>query len=200
MPIYQNVFIGLAGEDSSRVFYDQAYQKRPLSYQLNEAQQVIVTSNHVLNKEFLFKGSGLWCAGVKTQKHLIKKGYWVNGSSDGMGLELIQEFLNSSLMSLFFTRPSLPVILTHDKSSYSWGRTIACYKHEFTLPQPDLDQVEACYWSSYTQYQNYIKHLPFLKTKDHYCGVGKTYSLFRAANIKVTPLLNYQDLLKKVNQ
>lgn len=52
----------------------------------------------------------------------------------------------------------------------------------------DLYSAEAYFWSSFPQYTHYVEAFPEIKTKAHFCGLGKTFDEFTKASITIHPL------------
>ncbi len=87
--------------------------------------------------------------------------------------------------------------LTHPDSQSDLGEVIPSYSRtEKEVPgeyDERLRSVGACFWTSFPQYQSFIKRFPFLKTSLHFCGLGKTWQEFTKNEVLVTPLASMQD-------
>ena len=81
--------------------------------------------------------------------------------------------------------------LTNDLSKSTLGKTIPCYTREFNEVSDEyiqsLKETTVFYWTSFFQYENFIKLCPEIKDAFHCCGLGKTYTHFSENNIRVKP-------------
>ena len=110
----------------------------------------------------------IWTSGIKTWKHLTRRGIWVNGTADGMG-----ENLEANIDSL----TSNPWIkLTHSNAPISKiKKTIATYD---LLKQPikkKLNTKKYFYWMSSSAFEYAIQNFPDIIQANHACGPGNTY-------------------------
>ncbi len=88
-------------------------------------------------------------------------------------------------------------VLSHHEATTDLGHVVGCYNRhtqdvtaEFSA---SLKQVGACLWTSFHQYQIYLKQFPVLKDAHHCCGLGKTWQEFQKAGVNVHPLASMQD-------
>jgi len=141
----------------------------------------------------------IWASGEKTHQKLAREGFWVNGTGDVNGEEDVNQFLSSKLLKLIKQQkginPSLNTkyILSNAESSSQFGEIIPTYTRRWS---DDLQKIESMhkilqtinvfYWSSFAQYEIYCHNFPFIKTKRHCCGTGKTLKHFSQKNINVT--------------
>lgn len=166
----------------------------PIDASIESSQHIFVTSKycyHALSQT----PQSLWCSGTRTHKELARTGHWVNGNACGLGHEVIGEFSNSELLKLIHNDFSFTT-LSHDQATSPLGEMIPCYKREmnnhFELDNFDFD---SCYWGSFYHYQMYTEKFPELKTKNHLCGLGKTYDQFSQNNINVIPISTMKEIL-----
>ena len=201
-PHYQEeeVFVGLPPEKSKRNWLCDELIKRVYVKDLSglkKAHTFVAVSYAFANLEDIHPLS-LWSAGIRTWIKLATLGHWVNGSSDSRGEAEIIELKNSKAISMMLEEGKW-VNLTHHKTPTDIGEVIQSYERELTEPGADFEErlkkVSACYWMSYPQYESYLKKYPFLLTKDHYCGLGKTYQAFKLQNVEVTPCSSVGQIL-----
>jgi len=138
---------------------------------------------HALSKKILF------ASGTRTWFELAKKGYWVTGCADGMGVEFL---LPSLAMPLFGWQKEDITILTHEAAALRWKQkgynAIGNYKLTTTGNtgvQNAIANADAIFWSSFSQFEFYGKYAkPGVK---HLCPGGETAELLKTAGIE--PLL-----------
>ena len=139
-------------------------------------------------------------AGAKSAKELAKQGFWINGTADSLGTEDLKN-LKSSL-ALQMIHPHLKDdwnVLTHHQATSDLGVVIGCYerveKNVSTEYENKLKTVAACYWSSYPQYQAFMRKFSFLVSTQHFCGLGKTWQEFKQhqAEVKIHPVASMED-------
>ena len=193
----KKLFVGLPKGTRPGIVYDEYLEKVPAKRMLElEKKHVFITSRYCLpslQSSIVGRPASLWAAGSKTAGILTEAGFWINGTSDSLGTQDLHDLRNS--MALRMMNPDLKddwLTLSHDDGKNDLGAVIGCYKRVPKKIEPayeaELREVGACFWSSYPEYQNFVKAFPFLKETQHFCGLGKTWDEFRKAGIKVTPL------------
>jgi hydroxymethylbilane synthase len=110
----------------------------------------------------------LWTAGVKSWKKIAKEGFWINGCSDSFGFEEPDlAFLDKT--KLFWLR------LTHEDALRSQGQDYGSYKLIAKTNYPEIpDSADLYYWKSGSLFERVLELYPFLKNKNHACGLGET--------------------------
>lgn len=195
-------FVGLPRGERSDVVYDLYLSKTPENKELNlKNKHVFVTSRHTLptlKASLISEPEGIWAAGTKTAQLLTEEGIWINGTADSLGTVDLIELKNSRVLKIM--QPHLSAswsVLTHQDSTTDLGQVEGCYDRK---PQEvsaeyvnQLKNVGACYWTSFPQYQMYLKQFPFLHEAQHFCGLGKTWQEFKNSGVSVHALANMQD-------
>ena len=204
VPILQKkkLFVGLPKGDRRGIVYDEFLEKIPEKRTLElEDKHIFVTSRYCLpslqssqNRKF----GSLWAAGTKTASILTEAGYWINGTSDSLGTQDLLELKNSQALRLM--NPDLKddwLTLSHDDGKNDLGAVIGCYKRSPKTIDPEyekqLREVGACFWTSYPEYQFFLKAFPFLSEAKHFCGLGKTWNEFRKNGISITPMAGMEE-------
>jgi len=171
---------------------DFLIQKTLLSPKLSDDSNYFVTSPHCFQPLKALEKSHLWTAGIKSWKSLAKLGHWVNGSAEGFGHEEILKLKDSNAIQIMLTHNKWQV-LSHDMAQSPIGPVIPCYTRNLQTydekSTKELLLAENIYWNSFYQYTKYCEEFPAIKTKNHYCGLGKTYDLFLKEKIKITPII-----------
>lgn len=194
----KKLFVGLPSADS-RYVHDAFLIKKPIVQDEDFTNEhVFVTSRYCMDT---LKASGLpvgiWAAGTKTARLLTEAGYWINGTSDSLGTQDLVELKNSRALAMFNDINSRWSVLSHGEASSEVGDVIECYaREEASVSEAwvsELKEVGACYWTSFAQYEAYMKAFPFLKTAQHFCGLGKTWQEFNKKHIPVYPVAGMQE-------
>jgi hydroxymethylbilane synthase len=196
-PAKKKLFVGLPKGTRPGVVYDEYLEKVPEKRMLElEKKHVFVTSRYCLpSLQSSVKGrpATLWAAGTKSAAILTEAGFWINGTSDSLGTQDLHDLRNSQALRMMNAdlRDDW-LTLSHDDGKNDLGAVIGCYKRIPKKIDPayeqELREVGACFWSSYPEYQHFLKAFPFLKEALHFCGLGKTWDEFRKAHVTVTPL------------
>lgn len=199
---HQKLFVGLGHGERRDVVYDQFLTKVSKSHDLNLLDKhVFITSRYTiptLKASQSKKSQGIWAAGTKTAQLLCEDGFWINGTSDSLGTKDLYEFKNSKALKIIHSSIDLDwTVLSHDEATTDLGQVVGCYERKIR-PVTDqfiseLKSVGACLWTSYPQYQEYLKQFPFLKEAHHFCGLGKTWQEFQKAGVKINPLASMQE-------
>ena len=114
----------------------------------------------------------IWTSGITTWKSLAKRGFWVNGTADGMG-----ENIDPNIENL----TSNPWIkLTHKSSPNS---KITKVIHTYFLKElPIKDNIankNFFYWMSSSAFDYVLKEYPEIINGYHACGPGNTYEALK---------------------
>jgi hydroxymethylbilane synthase len=192
------LFIGLP-KGSSPYLFDEYLIKKPLAQKLDLSDKhVFVTSRYCIETlNASTRPLGIWAAGSRTAQRLTEAGYWINGTSDSLGTEDLENLKSSKALAMFNNINSSWTVLSHEKSTSILGQVVGSYEREKASVSQEwineLKSVGACYWTSYPQYETYLKDFPFLSQVPHFCGLGKTWQEFNQENIQVTPVATMQD-------
>jgi hydroxymethylbilane synthase len=200
----KKLFVGLPRVPEN-IVGDEYLLKKPLAQKIDFSHKhVFVTSRYCLETlKASNSAMSIWSAGVRTAQKLVNEGFWVNGTSDSLGTQDLIELKQSYLMQFFHDMTNNWMTLTHSNSVSNLGEVVGCYER---IPQNiedswlnELKKVDACYWTSFPQYQSYLEKFPFLSKAHHFCGLGKTYEEFTKNQITVFPVASMEEFyqLKK---
>lgn len=146
-----------------------------------ETQVFVANYKAVTDSAEWLKNKEIWASGTKTWLELARKGYWVSGSADALGLESLSAVWNSPLFPV--ARQNLRII-THEESKTHWEKkgwkTLATYRLEGSLNPLlllQLQEADAVFWTSFRQYERYREVLK--KNVIHLCCAGETAQLFK---------------------
>lgn len=197
----KKLFVGLPTNTIPEIVSDQFISKKPISQSLDfQNKHVFVTSKYCIETLKSSKNAqGIWAAGLKSAKDIVSEGFWINGSADSLGTEDLKSLKNSKALQIIHENINAEwSVLSHTDAKSDLGQVIGCYERiENDVSENyknDLTKLGACYWTSFPQYQAFLKRFPFLKNVSHFCGLGKTWQEFKDAGIQVTPIANMQDL------
>lgn len=196
----KKLFIGLPSGHHGHAVYDEFLKKVPLTKSLDLSEKhVFVTSRYCLpTLHASTSAQGIWAAGTKTAERLAEAGVWVNGTADSLGTDDLKALKTSKVLQMIHPKLSADwTVLTHADSTSELGAVEGVYEREEKEVGPqflmNLKHVGACYWTSFPQYQSYIRKFPFLENAAHYCGLGKTWQEFARANVPVHPIAQMSD-------
>jgi len=168
---------------------------------------VIFIANHKAIREKnispLLKDKTIWVSGSRTWFELAKKGYWVSGGADALGLEWLQPVFETALVNI---NKNDVCILTHQHAIEEWERDGWKAIPAYTLLPANNPGIEdgirnatCIFWTSFQQYQQYQSFL----SKDivHMCPSGKTASLMLDAGLSPVVFANIKSFIawRKVN-
>jgi len=127
----------------------------------------------------------VWVAGTKTWFELAKKGIWVEGCADALGLESLRSVFAMALIDI---STDDVCVLTNQESEQTWQQkgwsAIATYgvnEKENEGLKSFFAKADIIFWTSYRQYEQYKS-----VTKEaalHCCPAGETAALLRTAGI-----------------
>ncbi len=132
----------------------------------------------------------VWVPGVRTWQQLAARGIWVEGCTEGFGIEYGKQLMAPAVLGLpaFDTKKDW-VVLTHEDALEPWndvatGATaIATYRVPKADLQnvPELEKATHLYWGSGSQYERYKAFVS--PTAEHACGPGKTAQFLKSQGI-----------------
>lgn len=205
----KKLFVGFPTSSRPNVVCDQYLKKIPETKNIDLCKKhVFVTSMYCLDTLQASRAShpqGIWAAGAKSMRDLAARGFWVNGTADSLGTEDLQSLRASRALQMVHDQLNEDwTVLTHPASSSDLGLVVGCYeRHKTEVGQEfiqNMQEVGACFWTSYPQYQAYMEKFPHLQTVQHFCGLGKTWQEFKANKISVYPIANMQDFYHLVKE
>lgn len=201
----KKLFLGLKTSSHSHIICDEYIKKIPETQKIDfKDKHVFITSRYCLDTlKASSPSEGIWAAGAKSARDLVAQGFWVNGTADSLGTEDLKIIKTSKALALIHKNINQDwCVLTHADSTSELGDVIGCYQrvpNEVTTQyESSLEDVGACLWTSYPQYQAYMERFPFLKKAEHFCGLGKTWQEFRNAGINISPLASMEDFYSLV--
>lgn len=159
----------------------QALESTPVSNSV-----VFVAHDRAITEQFRhqLKSKRVWSAGTKTWLKMAKKGIWVEGCADGLGLESLLNVWESPLINI---QKNDVTILTHElaaenRKSKNWN-TVATYRTQHILGSSvETQNADIIFWTSGTQFQNF-KHAA-KSTAIHACASGETLTQIRRSGIE----------------
>ena len=114
----------------------------------------------------------IWTSGIKTWKSLAQRGFWVNGTADGMGEDAYSNIDNLTLNPW--------IKLTHKSSPKTKIKNII---HTYSLKElpieKDIINRKFFYWMSSSAFNYVLKRYPEIIDKHHACGPGNTYKAIK---------------------
>ena len=111
----------------------------------------------------------VWTSGLETWKKLANRGIWINGTSDGLGEDII-----SNIHSLTSNKW---IKLTHiDSPKSKIEDVISTYKLDRIDISYNFENKNYFYWMSSSAFKYAIEKNPKIRSKMHYCGPGNTFN------------------------
>lgn len=178
------------------IFSSTDYMKDFFTYEFlndasidNSSSAVFISSHkalHPADLENAVSQKRVWAAGTRTWYELAKKGIWVEGCADGLGLEFLKTTWQSPLLNL--QKEDIQII-TNASSTTHWKadgwNTAATY--ELIPSRSDfiseaINKAQFVFWTSFQQYELYKDSVQ--KNALHGCPAGKTAKLLLAEGLQ----------------
>ena len=176
---------------NKQLFASTDYMKDFFSYRFLEmnipdvaGKAVFISSHKAIHSNQLANNIAqkrVWAAGTRTWYELAKKGIWVEGCADGLGLEFLQKTMESPLINI--SKADLHII-TNGASLQHWiddGWNAAASYELIPTPSKEIEQAmgkaDLIFWTSFQQYQLYKAYLKV--NVRHLCPAGKTAKLLQ---------------------
>ena len=156
---------------------------------------IYITRKTVLQNKPTFAHSCiLITSGIKTWRESVKKGYWINGTTDSMG--------QSELDQLGFITKGKDVIkLSFKKNSSDKTDTIDLYELLDPKFPKDFEEREEYFWMSSFAFSVALVRYPAIIKKRHASGMGNTYNKIKkliGQDNEITTYLSYEHWLKSL--
>lgn len=118
----------------------------------------------------------IWTSGTKSWFELSKKGLWIEGCAEGLGID---NLINITQEDTFWQFPNFSdwTIMTNEEAAESWDNKhiLTPYKVDYLIDDELIASIKRssfCYWSSIQQFQKL--HSYCRAEVHHACGPGKT--------------------------
>jgi uroporphyrinogen-III synthase len=164
---------------------NQSIGSQEIEFSSIENPVVFVANNKAAGDRAIvqLKSKRVWAAGSKTWFKLAKKGIWVEGCADGLGLESLPKVWESPL---FNVQKNDITILTHESAAENWRSknwdALATYCSHHIQSSSEIQSADFVFWTSGTQFQNF-NHLT-KSTAVHACASGETLTQLRQSGIE----------------
>lgn len=171
--------------DCMRDFFEYEWKQNEFDIK----QPIVFVANYKSVKDAAatatLRNKKIWAAGTKTWLELAKLGFWVEGSADALGFEILQNVWQMPLLDI---NPNDVCILTHEHAAKRWQikgcRAVSNYALKPLNDNDIITRIQNAnfiFWSSFSQYEHYGMHAPYDAT--HICAGGETASLLQEAGI-----------------
>lgn len=182
------------GKKERDIFLKVHYNKNS---QLNNIKDSIIyiTKRTVLKQNPIFSNScTLITSGMKTWKESVKKGYWINGTTDSLGQSELDDFT-------MISKNKRVTILSFKKNSKNNPNTIDLYELKNPIFPNNFENREEYFWMSAYAFTIAVALHPSIINKRHACGMGNTYIRLKKIIGEegiLTPYLSYQHWLNSL--
>lgn len=175
--------------DRMRDFFDYAYRDintlipEPVVYLANYKSIQGNTSAGLLAQ---LQEKRVWAAGTKTWFELAKKGVWVEGSADALGVETLPPIWEMPLLRI---RKEEVLMITNENAAANWKKkgwnvlaTHSLVNRQDEEIKQQVRNADILFWTSAAQYE---QHKQFVKQGAvHACPFGETATLLKTAGIE----------------
>jgi hydroxymethylbilane synthase len=172
--------------DHMKSFFRYSYPAKPSA--LPPTKAIFAGSQHALRRGTLIHDASqhvIWAAGTKTWFQLARKGLWVNGCTDALGLEFMERWFEGPFIGLH--RKDITIV-TDNNSAEDWKKegwqAIGTYSVDIERTaeiEQQVSKADIIFWTSFRQYEAY-KHA-LRENVENCCSTGRTATLFHRAGI-----------------
>ncbi len=131
------------------------------------------------------EGQRVWAAGTRTWLELARKGIWVEGCADALGLESLETVFRMPVIDI---NPAAVTVVTHEEASRAWKakgwKTMATHRllrREEQSMAALMQSSDYIFWTSFGQYEQYKDRLK--PDVVHACPYGETAERLRSRGI-----------------
>ncbi|MGE8723116.1 hydroxymethylbilane synthase [Leptospira terpstrae] len=180
-----------------------ARQRERLTYSIPKDVDVFVSRGYAFPLDLSVNPTNqiLWSAGLSTWKDLALRGFWVNGTCDGLGES------EPPMIDLLLGRKTNFIKLTHvdtDKLNSIYPVVPTYFVSAPEIPVPfDTSKIKAAYWRSGSEFDIVTKRFPELLDVIHFVGPGSTFKKIKqtigeeAAETKVFVSLSFDSWVER---
>lgn len=180
-----------------------ARQRERLTYSIPKDVDVFVSRGYAFPLDLSVNPTNqiLWSAGLSTWKDLALRGFWVNGTCDGLGES------EPPMIDLLLGRKTNFIKLTHvdsDKNNSIYPVVPTYFVSAPEIPVPfDTSKIKAAYWRSGSEFDIVTKRFPELLDVIHFVGPGSTFKKIKqtigeeAAETKVFVSLSFDSWVER---
>ncbi len=141
--------------------------------EITEKSEVVVSRYEAKLDDLKSSEALVWASGLKTWAKLAHEGFWVNGTLDGLGIDHKPDFnFLGSKKYIWLSNSSAPengikpFVL---KATYDLK-----YEVDKDFAAQNFENKKCFYWMSGHGFESALKVYPKLKSKIHFCGLGRT--------------------------
>jgi len=165
-----------------------SYEYYPGKIGLNKSVAFVASHKAVQTAEMVEQLSEcrVWAAGSRTWLELARKGIWVEGCADGLGLEVLVKPWSGNFLHI--AKQDVKILTNADSAgnwvSDGWDATATYKLVPSVTPEiiAGLRSAEIVFWTSYQQYEACKQYLQ--PGVIHACPAGKTAVLLKKDGIK----------------
>jgi hydroxymethylbilane synthase len=152
------------------------FSREPISnVTIPHNSNILVSRANALQSNFTQQdGQLIWTAGLTTWKKLAQRGYWINGSNEGLGDELFQQI---NFLPFYTDNFQSWVKLTHNKTPTEFQNLPIIETYSLNRLDTNIEwkKKKVCYWKSGSAFLQALKEYPQIIQAKHICGPGITY-------------------------
>ena len=156
---------------------------------------IYITKKTVLkNKPDFSHSCTLITSGIKTWRESVRKGYWINGTTDSMGQSELDHLR-------LITKAKNVIKLSFKENRSDKTDTIDLYELKEPKFPIDFEKREEYFWMSSYAFSVALELYPTIIKKRHACGMGNTYTKIKkliGKDNEITPYLSYEHWLKSL--
>jgi hydroxymethylbilane synthase len=182
----QEAFLGMFSPEGIEYDIRTLFKNKTITIDKNTL--AFITSRRALQKcNFAI------AAGLSTWKLLANQDTWVYCCHENLGEEYLLPFKQLNCLQYINPQWKNPwQVFSHKDSFSDLGYIEECYEKDFN-DIPLSKNINFFYWTSYSQYKNYVHYYPWIKEKVHFCGLGKSYTQLSKENIEIYSLTGYEE-------
>jgi hydroxymethylbilane synthase len=178
LPLQTKDKVLFTGTDYMGKFFEYSYKQEDFGL----SDFIFVANHKAVHSQSLIESlqsRKVWAAGNRTWTELAKKGIWVEGCADGLGLNFAQEVLFSNFINV---KKSEVTILTSQSGGERWAnegwKTSYTYQATANLTAEIIHQVSKADIILWTSYELYLSLKDYTKQEVIHCSLyGKTSEL-----------------------
>ncbi len=184
VPLQTKDKVLFTGTDYMGKFFEYSYKQE--NFALSD---FVFAANHkAVHSASLIKSlqsRKVWAAGSRTWKELAKKGIWVEGCADGLGLDFAQSILFSNFIK---AQKSEVTILTSQSGCERWAdegwKTVCTYQATANPSYEIIKRASTADIILWTSYEQYLSLKEYVKQEVVHCSLyGKTTERLKENNL-----------------
>ena len=153
--------------------------------------------NAIQSSPIIHRSNIIWTSGLKCWYAAVKAGYWINGSSEGLGEK------NNIKLDFIMSNKIDKYKISHNKAKSNSMKIISVYEIDKIKINEQIENKSHFFWMSPLIYNAVHNYNPNIINGFHACGPGKTYEFLLTKikdRSKIQRFISFKEWRDKISE